>query len=84
MENESVHDSLWGANLYFDRPDFIEFTALINIRPAQQSRTDVFGFICKSYFWKNLYGYRFPPLTLPAADFCFPGFFQTLFYLFPM
>jgi hypothetical protein len=38
LENGSKTESIWGANLFpdkgIDHPDFIEYTALINIRPA--------------------------------------------------
>lgn len=39
LENESSQQELWGANLYFDRPDYIEFTSLINIRPGQGNKS---------------------------------------------
>lgn len=35
LEEESVQQNLWGANLYFDKPGLIEFNSLINIRPGQ-------------------------------------------------
>lgn len=38
LENESRQENLWGANLYFKDPDNIEFTSLINIRPAQNNK----------------------------------------------
>ncbi len=31
----SNQKDLWGANLYLDKPGFIEFNSLINIRPGQ-------------------------------------------------
>ncbi|MDP1690030.1 MAG: DUF5674 family protein, partial [bacterium] len=31
----STQNNLWGANIYFDKPGFIEFNSLINIRPGQ-------------------------------------------------
>jgi hypothetical protein len=38
MENGSRQEVLWGANIYPDKgknsPDFIEYTALINVRPS--------------------------------------------------
>lgn len=39
LELESEQRNLWGANIYFERPGFIEFTSLINIRPAQNNRS---------------------------------------------
>jgi hypothetical protein len=39
LEHDSNQKDLWGANLYFDKPDFIEYTALINIRPAQNNKS---------------------------------------------
>lgn len=38
LEENSLQQNLWGANIYFDRPGYIEFTSLINIRPAQGNR----------------------------------------------
>lgn len=35
LEAGSAQDDLWGANYYPGRTEFLEFTALINIRPAQ-------------------------------------------------
>lgn len=35
LEENSNQRFLWGANLYFDKPGFIEFNSLINIRPGQ-------------------------------------------------
>lgn len=35
LEQHSCQQDLWGANLYFDKPGFIEFNSLINIRPSQ-------------------------------------------------
>lgn len=31
----SNQKDLWGANIYLDKPGFIEFNSLINIRPGQ-------------------------------------------------
>lgn len=39
LENGSKQNDLWGANLYFDKPGFIEYTSLINIRPAQNNKS---------------------------------------------
>jgi len=43
LENGSEQHSVWGLNLYplKDKtgPDFIEFTAFINIRPSQDNRS---------------------------------------------
>lgn len=39
LEDGSEQNNLWGANLYFSRPDALEFTSLINIRPAQGNRS---------------------------------------------
>ncbi len=41
LENSSKQESLWGINLYpyKDKNDFIEYTALINIRPHQNNRS---------------------------------------------
>lgn len=41
LEKESKQEDLWGANIYFDKPqnEFIEFTSLINIRPAQNNKS---------------------------------------------
>lgn len=38
LEEGSNQAHLWGANIYFEGPDRIEFTSLINIRPAQGNR----------------------------------------------
>lgn len=38
LEEGSNQAHLWGANVYFDGPNRIEFTSLINIRPAQGNR----------------------------------------------
>lgn len=35
LEQGSLQNNLWGANIYFDKPGFIEFNSLINIRPGQ-------------------------------------------------
>lgn len=37
LENGSRQENLWGANVYFDTGR-IEFTSLINIRPAQGNK----------------------------------------------
>jgi hypothetical protein len=41
LESGSKQEFLWGANIYPDKPaeDFIEYTAFINIRPAQDNRS---------------------------------------------
>lgn len=39
LENESDQHYLWGGNIYFDKPNFIEFSSLINIRPAQENKS---------------------------------------------
>lgn len=43
IQDGSKQEHLWGANLYplkgKEKPDFIEFTALINIRPALGNKT---------------------------------------------
>lgn len=39
LEDGSLQQNLWGANIYFDRQDYVEFTSLINIRPAQGNRS---------------------------------------------
>lgn len=41
LENGSKQENLWGINLYphKDKSDFIEYTALINIRPHQDNRS---------------------------------------------
>lgn len=40
IENGSRQNSVWGFNIHLNRPraDWIEFTSLINIRPAQNNR----------------------------------------------
>ena len=38
LEKGSSQQNLWGANVYFEGPVFIEFTSLINIRPGQKNR----------------------------------------------
>jgi len=37
LQDGSVQRDLWGANVYpfRDRPDWLEFTALVNIRPSR-------------------------------------------------
>jgi len=39
LKNGSSQENLWGINLYPDKPleEFIEYTALINIRPSQDN-----------------------------------------------
>ena len=41
LSNESLHENLWGINLYpeLDGDDFLEFDSLINIRPSQGNRS---------------------------------------------
>ncbi|HHE38786.1 MAG TPA: hypothetical protein ENL20_09480 [Candidatus Cloacimonetes bacterium] len=41
LEHGSKQYNLWGINIYPDQSDdsFIEFTALINIRPSQNNRS---------------------------------------------
>jgi hypothetical protein len=42
QEYESKQENLWGINLYPDywqKPDFIKFDSMINIRPSQGNRT---------------------------------------------
>lgn len=39
LNEGSSQKDLWGANIYFDRPDYVEFTSLINIRPSQGNRS---------------------------------------------
>jgi len=41
LENGSRQYNIWGVNIYPDKNDenFIEFTALINIRPSQANRS---------------------------------------------
>ncbi|MEW6687043.1 MAG: DUF5674 family protein [Candidatus Edwardsbacteria bacterium] len=41
LENGSKQENLWGINLYplQAKDDFIEYTALINIRPHQNNRS---------------------------------------------
>lgn len=41
LENGSRHNDIWGINLYPDLQgdEFIEFDALINIRPSQGNRS---------------------------------------------
>jgi hypothetical protein len=40
-ERSSDQKDLWGVNLFLDKPkeDWIEFTALINIRPSMNNRS---------------------------------------------
>ena len=41
LDNGSRQHDIWGINIYPDQTDedFIEFTALINIRPSQRNRS---------------------------------------------
>ncbi len=41
LENGSQQRDIWGINIYPDQSDedYIEFTALINIRPSQDNRS---------------------------------------------
>ncbi|MEW6558419.1 MAG: DUF5674 family protein [Elusimicrobiota bacterium] len=41
LENGSLQENLWGINLYpyKDKNDFIQYTALINIRPSMDNRS---------------------------------------------
>ena len=41
LENGSKQENLWGINLYLEKEkeDLIEYTALINIRPAVDNRS---------------------------------------------
>ena len=39
LDNGSRQEDLWGANIYFKNPHDLEFTSLINIRPAQGNRS---------------------------------------------
>ena len=41
VENGSKQNTLWGFNIHINKPreEWIEFTSLINIRPAQGNRT---------------------------------------------
>jgi hypothetical protein len=39
LEEGSEQMNLWGANVYFEGPVFLEFTSLINIRPGQGNRS---------------------------------------------
>jgi len=41
LENDSRQFDIWGINIYPDKKDedYIEFTALINIRPSQDNRS---------------------------------------------
>ena len=41
LEHGSKQHNLWGINIYPDQKDesYIEFTALINIRPSQHNRS---------------------------------------------
>lgn len=38
LRDGSFQKNIWGANIYFDPPGKIEFTSLINIRPAQGNK----------------------------------------------
>lgn len=39
LENGSLQKNIWGANIYPERekPDWLEYTSLINIRPTQDN-----------------------------------------------
>ncbi len=39
LESGSSQNNLWGANIYFNKPSFIEYTSLINIRPALNNKS---------------------------------------------
>jgi hypothetical protein len=41
LSQGSAQQNLWGANIYPNKPadDFIEYTALINIRPSMDNRS---------------------------------------------
>ena len=39
LQNGSQQQNVWGANVYFEGPILIEFTSLINIRPAQGNKS---------------------------------------------
>jgi len=41
LQDESAQEHLWGGNIYPDAPPdkWIEYTALINIRPSQDNRS---------------------------------------------
>jgi hypothetical protein len=39
LENRSKQSNLWGANIYFEKANFVEFTSLINIRPSQNNKS---------------------------------------------
>lgn len=39
LDKGSNQKDLWGANVYFSKPDVIEYTALINIRPGQKNKS---------------------------------------------
>jgi len=39
LQNGSQQQNIWGANVYFEGPILIEFTSLINIRPAQGNKS---------------------------------------------
>jgi len=39
IENGSSQRDLWGANIYFEHLYELEFTSLINIRPAQDNKS---------------------------------------------
>lgn len=41
LEEGSMQKDLWGANLYFHEPYFIEYTSLINIRPPLNKNMEV-------------------------------------------
>lgn len=37
LEDGSQQEDLWGANIYFEGPVYLEFNSLINIRPHQNN-----------------------------------------------
>lgn len=37
LEEGSEQENLWGANIYFEGPVYVEFNSLINIRPSQNN-----------------------------------------------
>lgn len=38
LDEGSRQENVWGINIYFEGPVFIEYTSLINIRPAQGNK----------------------------------------------
>lgn len=37
LQEGSEQENLWGANIYFEGPVYVEFNSLINIRPSQNN-----------------------------------------------